>query len=96
MNRTLEGAANGTSAQGRPLCHLIAWLWAAPRTKERSVRADLRRGKGTLAAQVSFERRPRARRLTEANPRFQEWKRVVGMAERPRRPAEAEEPEGLP
>ena len=96
MNRKLTGHPSASrSAQGRPLGHLVAWLWASDVTPK-AEHAKLRRGKGLHANLVSHDVRSRARSFLEEDPHFVEWLERTGAQERPRRDGEEPEPRDVP
>ena len=102
MNRTLRAPPEGKRvSQGRPVGHLVAWLWAADAVgHDRNAHAALRRGGGAaykhLAHLVSQEVRRRARKFMYENAGFVSWLDRVEAVERPLRPGEPDEPIALP
>ena len=96
MNRKLSAHASGKlAAQGRPLGHCVAWLWAAQAVPKED-HAKLRRGGGAFKDLVNFDVRKRARDFAEADSELAVWMARNEVQERPRREGEDIEPVRVP
>ena len=98
MNRALfPHPAASRAAQGRPVGHLVAWLWGGCRGDcDKGQHAKMRRGQGEFASRVSHDMRCRAREFILNDPTFREWMRRNGVEERAQREGEFQEPVNIP